>query len=105
MKSTDICWNSGVVAYWNMDDIDETRSLNNQSASLREDLAQIHYEDGILLDIGWYPSIDPNGKFQVCVIIDSDWQSPVFRAAAKDILELREQIAIAISIIKQVTHL
>lgn len=93
MKRTDLCWKTGEVIYWDLDSIEEAEPLNRQSENLKEDLAQIRYQDGTLLDIGWCPSFDPSGKFIVTVVSKENWQSPIFYATAKDISELRQQVS------------
>jgi len=100
MKSTDLSWKSGEVVYWDLDSIEETMPLNHQSENLKEDLAQIRYQDGALLDIGWYPSFDPSGEFVVSAVSKENWQSPIFHATAKDICELRQQVSNAIAAIE-----
>ena len=89
-------WNSGRIVYWDLDDIDEQKPLNVQSDHLKEDLAQVEYDGGTMLDIGWYPSFEPNGKVVVSVVKNGDWEAPVCRFVAKNVHELRKQIAIAI---------
>lgn len=44
--------------------------------SLKEDMLQVSYGRGYLLDVGWYPSFDPSGCFQICVIKEYDWENP-----------------------------
>jgi len=97
MKRETFDWKSGKVVYWDLEEIDETEALNVQTDHLKEDLAQISYSNGIVLDIGWFPSFDPKGGFTVTVVKDSDWESPIFRSRAKDLRSLKRQISRAIS--------
>ena len=92
MNRTTVDWKSGTVVYWDLDNIDEARPLCDQCEDLKEDLAQIVFPDNIVLDVGWYPSFDPNGEFIVFVVRDADWDEPLFRATAKDIPALRQTI-------------
>lgn len=100
MKSTEILWHSGSVVYWDMDQVNEEQPPQHQSEQLKEDLVQIEYPNGVLLDIGWYPSFDPSGEFIVSVIRNGNWELPLFRAAAKDFQSLRQQIINGISEIR-----
>lgn len=41
-----------------------------------QDLLQIeHKKKGVVLDLGWYPDEDPNGKFRVVLVGDGDWSN------------------------------
>ncbi|MQU65353.1 hypothetical protein GHO25_19755 [Pseudomonas sp. FSL R10-1350] len=60
---------------------DELSSVTEGTAalawdSLKEDMLQVEYPENILLDVGWYPSFDPEGTFQVCVVKDFQWDVP-----------------------------
>lgn len=90
-------WKSGEVVSWDLDWIDEANPLSEEIDHLKEDLAQITFPGGKVLDLGWYPSFDPRGEFRVLVIQDGDWESPVFQASAKDFRSLKHQIRLAIS--------
>lgn len=60
-------------------------SLDEQFDSLKEDMLQIEFPDGYILDIGWRPSFDINGKFYICLIKDFDWEEPVYSGSAENI--------------------
>jgi hypothetical protein len=96
MKYTNFDWQSGTVAFWDLDEINEAQSLNAQIEHLKEDLAQISFPDLITIDLGWYPSFDPKGEFKIVVIHKGDWENPIFRSEAKDIPTLKRQISLAI---------
>jgi hypothetical protein len=69
---------------------DEFSSLQNLSAehqlqNLKEDMLQVEYPSGFLLDVGWYPSFDIEGCFQVKIIKDFDWDSPTLSLTSKSI--------------------
>ncbi|MDE7424423.1 MAG: hypothetical protein K2N51_12180 [Lachnospiraceae bacterium] len=40
-----------------------------------ENLVQIEYENGYLIDLGWYPEYDSHGELIVQVIKNYDWES------------------------------
>lgn len=44
------------------------------AANLKEDLLQVTYPRGLLLDIGWYPEGDPHGEFMLAVVRDERWE-------------------------------
>lgn len=97
MKLANFNWKSGKVVYWDLNDVDEARPLVDQCEHLKEDLAQVEFPNGMLLDISWLPDCDPDGEFVICVVENGDWMAPKFRAVAKDIETLQKQISIGIS--------
>jgi len=91
---------SGNVTSWGLD-IDDGSSLEAQIDELREDLGQVEYENDQLIDIGWHPSFDVNGSFKVYVIDQSrDWDSPVFKAEAKSLEDLKVVIKQAVAVVE-----
>lgn len=79
MRPEQVDWRSGKVAFWNMDFLDLLKPLMDQVADLKEDLAQVRYEGGILVDIGWYPEFSGDGEFSVRVVQEADWDEPLFQ--------------------------
>ncbi|MBB2403458.1 MULTISPECIES: hypothetical protein [unclassified Escherichia] len=71
--------------------------LNEQRDELKEDMLQVEYPGGYLLDVGWRPSFDINGKFYICLIKDFDWDIPIYNGSAKDIVSLLFEINQAIN--------
>ena len=96
MLAAEINWNDGQVRYWNLDLVDLSRSLEAQADELTEDLAQVVYPGGMLLDIGWYPSMAVDGNFVVTVIRNEDWESPIFKVSCASGNQLQEAIGAAI---------
>ncbi|ENQ3106209.1 hypothetical protein ACEOWJ_002215 [Bacillus cereus] len=42
------------------------------------DLLQVkHQVDDIILDVGWYPEMDPKGSYKLQLVKDGNWQNPV----------------------------
>lgn len=66
----------------------DNTSLNDQLDNLKEDMLQVEFPDGYILDVGWKPSFDINGKFHVYLIKDFDWGDPVYFGIANDISSL-----------------
>lgn len=45
--------------------------------ALDEDIMQVSDPSGhYALDVGWYPSCNPDGQFVCRVIVDGDWELP-----------------------------
>ena len=66
--------------------------LNEQRDELKEDMLQVEYPGGYLLDVGWRPSFNLNGNFYICLIKDFDWDTPIYNGSAKDIVSLLFEI-------------
>jgi hypothetical protein len=60
-------------------------SIEHQLQNLKEDMLQVEYPSGFLLDVGWYPSFDTEGCFQVKIIKDFDWDFPILSLTSKSI--------------------
>jgi hypothetical protein len=73
---------NGIIAYDEFN-IDPNLSLQDQIIELQEDLLQIQYDNNIVVDVGWYPELDPSGKFIIYIIKDSDWDSPLYKKVVK----------------------
>lgn len=71
--------------------------LNKQIDILKEDMLQVEFPDGYILDVGWRPSFDVNGSFYIYLIKDFDWESHIYSGIAKDIYSLEVEIIQAIN--------
>jgi hypothetical protein len=58
--------------------------------SLREDLIQVQFSNGAIVDVGWYPAFSPDGCFRLFLILDQNWEAPLRKAYCSTLLELRE---------------
>ncbi|KOC88153.1 hypothetical protein [Winslowiella iniecta] len=76
--------------------INEAMPLEEQLDDLKEDMLQIGFSNGYLLDVGWRPSFNKNGEFKIVLIKDFDWNEPVYSGSAKSIIELEKEIEAAI---------
>ena len=76
--------------------IDYDKQLNH----LNEDLFQVCFPQGYLLDLGWYPEHQENGCFIIQVIFRSAWDTPIFKAEAIDEEEMVEKVNEAIALIR-----
>lgn len=80
--------------------IDFKKPFSEQLDALMEDLVQIDYEDGYLIDLGWHPEYNPQGNFFVQVIKDYNWEKPIYKQQSSDGKQLKELLLKAIDIIK-----
>jgi hypothetical protein len=83
-------------------DLDENLSLENQFENLTEDLLQVHFNMSLILDIGWYPSFDPNGEFIIYLIQYDSWDDPIIKCTAKSISDLKGLIEKIIKLINYI---
>jgi len=98
MISDDFDWKTGTVVFWDLDTVDESRPLAGQTEHLKEDLAQIEYPAGVILDVGWYPEFAATGNFVVCVVQQGAWERPLFQKDAFTTEDLRARIVEGIRI-------
>lgn len=77
MRHDQVDWGSGEVVSWDLDFLDQTKPLPEQSDGLIEDLAQVQYPGEVLLDVGWYPEFSETGKFAITVVRKSNWDEPL----------------------------
>lgn len=67
-------------------------SLDIQRTSLKEDMLQVAFPNGYILDVGWRPSFDVNGEFYIYLIKDFNWEEPIYSSNAKNIHFLEIEI-------------
>lgn len=84
---------------------DDEQELVEQVDKLDEDILQIEFPGGILLDVGWYPAFTRVGQFQVRVIRNFEWDAPIFYAEVtsmdvlRSVLEAARQTAVEAALI------
>lgn len=88
----------GKVIY-NEFNFDFSKSLKEQENCLLEDILQISFQNNILLDLGWYPELDFNGRFVLRVIKDYDWEEPLYEIEFKELGMISENIKKAVNFI------
>ncbi|MDY7533763.1 hypothetical protein RGV33_19075 [Pseudomonas sp. Bout1] len=69
--------------------------MESQAHLLKEDMLQVEYAGGLILDVGWYPSFDTHGGFRINVIRNYDWDRPVIALTALATGDLVEQLVVA----------
>ena len=79
----------------------EDSAIEDQVQILKEDMLQVEYPDGFLLDAGWFPSFDAKGRFQIKIIKNHDWDSPISTFTAHSIDTLGELFLRAHSRLRQ----
>lgn len=67
---------------------------------LKEDMLQVEFAGGYLLDVGWYPEFDTAGGFRINVIKNHDWDRPIMALTAHETAELVEKLEVAQDAIK-----
>lgn len=80
----DISIGSGKIVF---NDFPDNVEFNTPEAyeELKEDLIQIVYSDQFIIDVGWYPSFQENGKFTLYLIQNNDWERPVFKKRTRSV--------------------
>lgn len=95
----------GRVAYNTLHDLDITRTWQELRASqdLQEDLLQVEYPNGLVLDVGWYQSAarseiisseGAGGAFKILAVRADDWSDPILSVYARDFDELHKAIVL-----------
>ena len=81
-----VVYNSFIISF----DIPFERQID----SLNEDLVQVEYANGYIIDIGWYPEMDPAGILIVQLIHEHDWDKPVRKSRVTSIEELYAEVSL-----------
>jgi hypothetical protein len=96
MKLSDIKIKSGNVEHWALDAVNAEKPLAEQLRELKEDLAQISFPRGLVVDVGWYPEFARTGSFQVSLIQSGDWDHSLRQFHAFTVSELIRHVNQAI---------
>lgn len=64
--------------------IDFSVDFFKQLECLLEDLLQVSYADNILLDVGGYPEYEENENLVVQVILDKNWDTPIYQSKSNN---------------------
>lgn len=68
--------------YDELSSLDFDKTVSKEISRLDEDLLQLTFSDGVIIDIGWYPSFDEKGEFILQVIHDNDWEKPSLKISS-----------------------
>jgi hypothetical protein len=94
-----IDFKSGDVIY-NEFKIDFNKKYSEQEDCLLEDLLQVTYAQGYLLDVGWYPELESEGEFVVQIVKEKNWEEPIYKSNSKNKEDLVQDLNNAIRIIE-----
>lgn len=94
-----IDFKSGDVIY-NEFKIDFNKKYSEQEDCLLEDLLQVTYDQGYLLDVGWYPELESEGEFVVQIVKEKKWEEPIYKSNSKNKEDLVQDLNNAIRIIE-----
>ncbi|NHZ99208.1 hypothetical protein [Massilia sp. CCM 8734] len=90
-------WNldigKGVVVYDQISHLPDAFDVAVHIDCLREDMLQIRFGDHLLLDVGWYPSFNEQGRFLLLLVKDQAWEQPLESAKFTDVVTLKQHIA------------
>lgn len=77
------------IEYNNFTEYDVNIHGLNDLFELHEDLLQLHNEKvNLIIDLGWYPSYDINGKYLLLLVKDYKWDCPLEQVASKSKKEI-----------------
>ena len=93
----------GKVNY-NTFSIDFNKPFAAQEDELNEDLVQVEYNDNYILDIGWYPEGDINGRIIIQLIHNSEWDNPLVHEKCLDKESFFKSINSIKAIIESITE-
>ncbi|NHZ92009.1 hypothetical protein F2P45_23815 [Massilia sp. CCM 8733] len=89
-------WNldigKGVVVYDQISHLPDAFDVAVHVGCLREDMLQIRFGDHLLLDVGWYPSFNEQGRFLLLLVKDQAWDEPLEKARFKHVVSLKQRI-------------
>lgn len=82
---------NGRITY-NEFNIDESLPFADQDDSYNSDMLQIRFGPRYILDVGWVPALNPQGRFWVRGIKDYDWITPVAQQKCRSFAALKKAI-------------
>jgi len=91
MKQADLQWKSGVVTFWDLDELNLSESIESQVEILKEDLMQVQYGDTVL-DLGWHPDFNSQGQFLLSVVKSRDWENPIWQVRFRELSQLTPKL-------------
>jgi hypothetical protein len=90
----DLTFITGEITYDELSSLKDI-DLPSQVNSLKEDMLQVSYSVSLLIDVGWYPSFNASGHFQIRAIKDYEWDAPLYCSRANTIPLLIEKMMTA----------
>ncbi|WP_338767681.1 hypothetical protein [Massilia sp. METH4] len=89
----DIDIRSGTVEFDDISLLPDDFKVDDHIDFLKEDMLQITYPGGAIIDVGWRPSFDRNGCFRCVLIRDGDWDHPLSDIEACDVVATKQALA------------
>jgi hypothetical protein len=87
MKRSDFDLQTGVeMVCWELAALDDP--VDPKRDFLREDLVQVVFHSGTIVDVGWYPSFSGDGAFKVVLVLGQNWEAPLRTAHCRTVREL-----------------
>ncbi|WP_215408656.1 hypothetical protein [Janthinobacterium sp. JC611] len=68
------------ITYDSLSPLDLRLGVDVLADDLGEDLLQISCANGDIVDVGWYPAWNAQGRLRVVAVRGQDWEAPVFSA-------------------------
>ncbi len=68
------------ITYDSLSPLDLRKPVETLVDDLGEDLLQITCANGDIVDVGWYPAWNAQGRLRVVAVRGQDWEAPVFSA-------------------------
>ncbi|MDN2712464.1 hypothetical protein O0880_23890 [Janthinobacterium sp. SUN118] len=68
------------ITYDSLSQLDLAQPVAALADDLGEDLLQITCANGDIVDVGWYPAWNEQGRLRVVAVRGQDWEAPVFSA-------------------------
>lgn len=94
-------WGSATEIWgYALDRLDECQDLVRQQRYLSEDIAQVKFPNGKLIDVGWYHRTKDTEGFGVFIIGPGGWDEPEWYRSADNLAELRKVIREAIDLVE-----
>jgi len=66
------------ITYDSLSQLDLSLPLEHLVDDLGEDLLQIETLGGDIVDVGWYPAWNRNGRLRVVTVRNFDWEAPLY---------------------------
>lgn len=82
----------GIVEFDQISDLPEEFKVGEHVEFLREDMLQLSFPNGTLIDVGWRPCFSLRGNFYIVAVINEDWDAPIAQVTASDVLQTKMAI-------------
>lgn len=105
MRSSEFNFTPGRVLFWDLDFLTPSMTYEEltESDGLKEDLVQVEFSGGLIVDGGWYRDGLGGGSFRVMVVFPPDWSHPLYSANASTAAQLVDALTHAVEAAKQIS--